>query len=137
MLLGHYADSAGRPVELAIAVYAYQATGRELVGYGQGAIAPESAWAWTDNQAPPPGGRAFRITGPGGVVRSVLAFYRVGDTLTGSETRVKIETLKVKLTGGPKCAVAILVSGLERTAAEAFLHELGPVDRLADRLCAG
>jgi exosortase A len=140
-VVGRYVDPAGRKVDLAIAVYAYQMEGRELVGYGQGAVSPGSRWAWTDDQPPPVGGRAFRITGLGGVVRDVVTFYRVGDVTTGSELRVKIETLKSKLTGGRKRAVAIIVSAIEpgdgenaRPVVNAFLKAMGPVDRLADRL---
>lgn len=136
-----YVDSRGRPVDLAIAIYASQSEGRELVGYGQGAVPPGSRWAWTDDQSAPPGGRAFRIIGPGGVVRDVVSFYRVGDILTGSDMRVKAETLKVRLLGGPKRAVAIIVTAPRampgqsaRTSIDDFLASLGPVDTVADRL---
>ena len=70
----------------------------------------------------------------------MASFYRVGDVTTGSETRVKLETLKARLLGGPQRAVAILVSaeqpaggGSARPAIDAFLRALGPIDRLADR----
>jgi exosortase A len=141
MLLSRYVDGQGRAVDIAIALYANQSEGRELVGYGQGAVPPNSHWAWTDNQPSPPDGRAFRITGLGGVVRDVIVFYRVGDVTTGSELRVKAETLKVKLLGGRKRAVALIVSAPQimprqsaRPAIDAFLARLGPVDQLADRL---
>lgn len=141
LLLARYSDGSGHAVDLAIAIYAYQAEGRELVGYGQGAVPPESRWAWTDDQPAPSNGRAFRITGPGGVVRDVVAFYRVGSTTTGNELRVKIETLKSKLGLGPQRAVGVLVSATEgvegesaRPSIDAFLRALGPVDRLADGL---
>ena len=141
LLLTRYADERGRVVDLAIAIYASQSEGRELVGYGQGAVPPGSRWAWTDDQPPPPGGRAFRITGPGGVVRDVVSFYRVGDILTGSEMRVKTETLKVRLLGGPKRAVALIATAPRtmpgqsaRGAIDDFLARLGPVDAVADHL---
>lgn len=141
LLLTRYVDSRGRPVDLAIAIYASQSEGRELVGYGQGAVPPGSRWAWTDDQSAPPGSRAFRIIGPGGVVRDVVSFYRVGDILTGSDMRVKAETLKVRLLGGPKRAVAIIVTAPRtmpgqsaRTSIDDFLASLGPVDKVADRL---
>lgn len=141
LLLSRYVDGRGRAVDLAIAIYASQSEGRELVGYGQGAVPPGSRWAWTDYQSPPLGGRAFRIMGPGGVVRDVVSFYRVGDVVTGNEMRVKTETLKVRLLGGPKRAVAIIacaprtISGQSaRPAIDDLLARLGPVDALADRL---
>jgi EpsI family protein len=138
--LAHYRDAQGRVVDLAIIVFASQSEGRELVGYGQGAVAPDSgAWAWTASAAAPPGGRAERIAS-NGVAREVLSFYRVGDVLTGSGVEVKLATLKTRLFGGPQRAVAILVSAEDsaagvsaRPAIDDFVRALGPLDRLADR----
>lgn len=137
--LGRYRDRAGREVDLAIIVFARQEEGRELVGYGQGAADEDGAWSWTADTAPPPGGRAERI-GSHGRVREVASFYRVGDTLTGSAARVKLETMRVRLLGGPQRAVAVLVAapapadGLSpRPAVDSFLRSLGPVEPLADR----
>nr|WP_238995259.1 exosortase A [Sphingomonas solaris] len=140
-VIGHYRDAAGRAVDLAIVVYGHQAEGREIVGYGQGAVDPTSDWAWTDDTRAPPQGRAFRISAPGPVVREVVTFYRVGRTTTGSDTRVKLETLRARLLGGPQRAVAILVSaeqpgaaGSARPAIDAFLTALGDPGALADRM---
>jgi exosortase A len=138
--LAHYRDALGRVVDLAIIVFASQSEGRELVGYGQGAVAPDSgAWAWTASAAAPPGGRAERIAS-NGVAREVLSFYRVGEVLTGSGVEVKLATLKTRLFGGPQRAVAILVSAEDsaagvsaRPAIDDFVRALGPLDRLADR----
>jgi EpsI family protein len=109
------------------------------VGFGQGAVGPESDWAWAEDRPAPPQGRAFSISAPGPVAREVLTFYRVGDLVTGSETRVKLETLRVRLLGGDQRAAAILVSAPEpgaRKAIDAFLRALGPVDRVAERAMA-
>jgi exosortase A len=137
--LGRYRDARGREVDLAIAVFARQEEGREIVGFGQGAVGPDSAWAWTARGAPPPGGRSDRIASHG-TVREVLSFYRVGGIVTGSDYRVKLETMKTRLLGGPRRAVAVLVSaeapaeGADpRPALDAFLADLGPVAPLADR----
>lgn len=135
-VIGRYSDSRGQLVDLAIIVYGSQAEGRELVGYGQGAVDPDGDWAWTDDRPAPPAGRAFRILAPGPVVREVVTFYRVGDVTTGSEARVKLETLKVRLLGGRQRAVAVLVSAEgrhARRAVDAFLVALGDIGALADR----
>ena len=130
--LAHYRDARGGAVDLAIIVFASQSEGRELVGYGQGAVAPEGDWAWTANAAAPPDGRAERIASHG-VEREVVSFYRVGNIVTGSGVGVKLETLKMRLLGGPQRAVAILVSSDSRAAIDDFVARLGPIDRLADR----
>jgi EpsI family protein len=137
--LGRYRDRAGHEVDLAIAVFARQSEGRELVGYGQGAARDDGVWSWTADTAPPPNGKAERI-GSHERVREVASFYRVGDILTGSPARVKLETVRVRLLGGPQRAVAVLVAaeapadGISpRPAIDAFLRDLGPIEPLADR----
>lgn len=138
LIAGRYADAQGHVVDLAIAVYARQQEGRELVGFGQGAVGPESKWAWTQPAAAPDDGLGERITAPGPVVRDVITFYSVGGTITGSAGKVKLETLKVRLLGRDQRAVAILVSAEDseghsaQAAMTAFLRSLGPVKELAD-----
>jgi exosortase A len=136
---GRYRDAAGREVDLAVAVFARQEEGRELIGFGQGAAPTDSGWAWSAAASPPPGGRAERIASHG-VLREVVSFYRVGSALTGSPAAVKLETVKVRLLGGPQRAVAILVSAAApaervspRPAIDAFLSSLGDPAALADR----
>ena len=139
LVLGHYRDAGGRVVDLAIAVFAGQGDGRKLVGFGQGAVIPNGRWAWTADEPSPPDGRAERIASHG-VARDVLSFYRVGEVLTGSQMGVKLETMKVRLFGGPQRAVAVLVSAQApaaatdpRPAIDDFLRALGPIAPLADR----
>jgi exosortase A len=141
--IAHYRNAEGREVDLAVAVFARQAEGRELVGHGQGAAAPNGNWAWTAMTAAPPNGRA-ELLASHRQTREVVSFYRVGDRLTGSAMAVKLETMKTRLFGGPQRAVAVLVSaeapgdGLSaRPAIDAFLAALGPVEPLADRAAAG
>ncbi len=131
------ADS-GATVDLAVALYADQSDGREIVGYGQGALDPASQWAWTRDTVAPAGGKAEQFTAPGPVLREVATFYRIGDKLTGSATHVKLETLKNRLLGGDSRAVAVLVSAERigdsdpRAAIDAFLTDLGDVAKVAD-----
>lgn len=141
--MGRYRNDAGQEADLAIAVFARQEEGRELVAHGQGAVAPEGNWAWTSAEAAPPGGRSERIASYG-TVREVLTFYRVGSILTGSGVAVKLETLKTRLFGGPQRAVAVMVSaeapgsGISpRPAINAFLADLGSIAPLADAAAAG
>jgi EpsI family protein len=136
----HYRDASGREVTLAVAHFSRQEEGRELVGFGQGAVGPESDWAWTADAAAPENGRAERLASHG-ELREVVSFYRVGDILTGSSARVKLETMKVRLIGGPQRAMAVLASagqqpggGDARQAIDSLLAAIGPVDAFADRL---
>jgi exosortase A len=140
-LFGEYVNANGQRVDLAVALFGWQGKGREIVGYGQGAADPQSSWSWTNDTPPPQNGKAERIFAPG-VAREVISFYRLGGLTTGSRNIVKVETLKEKLLGGDQAAVAVLISAEDskaipaRTAIEAFLHDLGSVDGLADRAVA-
>ncbi|ATW04890.1 exosortase A [Sphingorhabdus sp. YGSMI21] len=140
-LLGRYRNPVtGMEADLAIAVYDRQEDGREIVGYGQGALVPETEWSRNRALEAPAGGSAVELIAPGPVVRDVVSFYRIGGKLTGSGSVVKLETLKSRLLGGPQQAVAILVSSetrreeSPRIAIDAFLADLGPVDKLADAM---
>jgi exosortase A len=138
-VIGHYADGRGRTVDLSVAVYGSQHEGKELVGFGIGAIRENDRWVRIADLPPFSGGHALRMTGPGRVERVTVSWYRVGDTLTGSDSQVKFETLKTKLLGGNQAAVAVLLSAEQRNdgaqaAIEDFLTALGPVDAFADRM---
>ena len=111
-----------------------------MVGYGQGELAPDSGWSRNRTLDAPENAAAVELIAPGPVVRDVVSFYRIGGKLTGSASVVKLETLKNNIFGGPQQAVAILVSSESkraespRRAIDAFLSDLGPVDKLADAM---
>ncbi len=141
--VGRYRSSDGQLVDLAIVYYARQDEGREIVGFGQGPIGPDSAWAWAATGPAPPGGRLDRIVSFG-TIREVATFYRVGKIVTGSDARVKMETVRSRLLGGPQRAVAVMVSAQQpaegvspRPAIDAFLSAVGPIDQLADGAAGG
>lgn len=137
-VMGRYVDRWGRAVDLAVAVYGSQHEGKELVAFGQGAIAENDRWVRVEDLPDLAGGADLRMTAPGPVERETVTWYRVGDIVTSNERTVKLETLKTKLFGGPQRAVAVLISAERqgqdsRAAIQDFLSAAGPVDRLADR----
>ncbi len=139
-LLGRYRRDTGEEVDLFIAVYDKQSEGRELIGFGQGAVAPQSKWAWTADIPAPRNAKAERITAPGPIPRDVISFYRVNGVTSGSSAQIKLATLKARLTGGDQQAVAVMISAEHngtispRPAIDAFLADIGDVDKLADRM---
>ncbi|MEP9357349.1 exosortase A [Sphingomonas sp. KR3-1] len=139
-LIQRYADDSGRTVDLAVAVYATQHEGHELVGFGIGAIRENDKWVKIEDLGPVRQGAALRMTGPGRTEREVVTWYRIGGVLTGSEKRVKLETLRTKLLGGNQAGVAVLVSAEQgnengaHAAIQDFLGALGPVEGVADRM---
>ena len=139
-LLGRYRNAAGQEADLYIAVYDRQSEGRELVGYGQGAVGPDSKWSWIAGCDNPSTGRCEQISADNKAHREVVSFYRVGGTTSGSGSAIKLATLKARLSGGDQQAVAILVSAERvdkvqpRIAIDAFVKSLGSIDKMADRM---
>ncbi len=134
-LLGHYRDNQGRDVDLAIALYGWQAEGRKIVGYGQGAIDPDSKWAWSSDAPDPVRGKAQRMLAPGKIAREAVTYYVLGGGATGDAMTVKLRTLQGRLLGGDQTAAVVIVSseGPNRPAIDAFLTAMGPVEVQAHR----
>ncbi|MFZ2997801.1 exosortase A [Sphingobium sp.] len=139
-VMGSYRNAAGQEVDLTIATYNRQDEGRKLVGFGQGAVDPDSEWVWSSPAPAPADARGEQITAPGPTVRHVVSYYIVGrGAPTGSKPAVKVETMKARLLGTDQRAVAILLSAQEGEgrpsdpAIAAFLSDLGDVKDLADR----
>lgn len=130
-------EAAGR-VELCVARYDFQEEGRELVGYGQGAVDPDSNWRWSERLAPLGPMRVDHIASASH--RAVATLYAVGDTRTASDTAVKWATLRARLLGGNERATALLISARAeaggRAAIARFLDAAGGGDALLARLTA-
>jgi exosortase A len=137
-LFGRYRNDAGQEADLFVVVYDRQSEGRELIGFGQGAIDPDGYWSWTTDTVAPPKGRAQRIQTQG-AEREVLSFYRVNGVTSGSALQIKLATLRGRLLNGDQQAVAIIVSSEKRgnrsprPAIDAFVKSLGNIDKVADR----
>jgi exosortase A len=134
-LIGRYADAQGHQVDLAIAVYASQREGHEVIAFGVGPLREDDRWVRVTTLPDVSLGAAMRITAPGPVARVVVSWYRVGETLTASPVGVKLATLRVRMLGGPRAAVAVHVSAEEpggEAAIARFLTALGPIATLAD-----
>lgn len=121
-------------VDFAVILFDRQAEGRELVAFGQGAVAPEDIWATMAAAPPPPDGRAEWLRGPDGRVRHAETFYVIDGMVTGSRIVAKLAAAKARLLGGDTRAVAILLSTEDRPeASAAFLSAAGAVTDLAQR----
>lgn len=134
-LLGSYVDAGGARVDLAIAVYAAQREGHELVGFGIGPLREEDRWVRVATLPPLGAGAAMRIRAPGPVERIVVSWYRIGNITTGSAAIAKLATLRARLLGGRQAAVAVHLSAEQPGAAAAinsFRAALGSIERLAD-----
>ena len=138
-LLGRYRNAANQQVDVGIALYGWQAEGRKIVGFAQGAIDPASKWSWAADTKAPVGGKAEQMRAPGKVTQEAVTFYVLGGGATGNAMTVKLRTLESRLLGGDQSAAVIIVSAQgaqARSAIDAFLTSMGPVDAQATRLVA-
>ncbi|AYJ87503.1 exosortase A [Sphingomonas paeninsulae] len=141
-LYGRYRDASGQSVDLAIALYGWQNEGREIVGFAQGAVDPDSKWKWTATAAPPPAGKAERLMAPGRLAREALTFYVLGGGSTGSSMTVKLRTLRARLLGGDQGAAVVILSAEDgpghpaRLAIDRFMQAFGPPQAQTARLFA-
>jgi exosortase A len=139
-LLGRYADSEGRDVDVFLALYASQHEGREAGGSGEGALPPDSAWAW---QSPGPAvdhARSDRLLAEGRIERLAETTYRTGDLMTGSNARLKLAAMGDRLLLRARPTTVLILSAEARPgkpAADAiarFRRAAGPLDRWKDRI---
>ncbi len=135
-----YQNATGQIIDIAIIVFDRQAEGREIIGFGNGAIDPKNKWVWVADMPPPAKGKSERIKTPGPISRDVISFYRVAGITSGSGMQIKLATLRSKLFGGNQQAIAILVSAeyqsdtSQRPVIDKFLNDMGDVDKVADQL---
>lgn len=138
-LIGHYANAAGQRVDLAVALYGWQGQGREIVGYGQGAVDPASQWAWATDLSPVGLGHRERLIGPNKAQRTAISYWFVGGRPMKGRAAVKLATLRAHLTGGDRSAATLIVSA-EGAAGEgavfAFVRDMGDPARQAQALFA-
>ncbi|MGJ8537815.1 MAG: exosortase C-terminal domain/associated protein EpsI, partial [Parasphingopyxis sp.] len=133
---GRYSDANGRVVDVAVAYFANQTEGRELVSFGQGGLPAETEWSRVEDTDAPPSGHAYRITAPGPVFREIFQYMRIGALTTGSASRAKIETMRARLLGGDQSAIGIVLSAEGRDARgiiESFLDDSDGIETLVDR----
>ncbi len=136
-LLRQFANDRGQVVTVAIGGYNHQAEGREVVAFGQGAVDPDSKWAWSASLPAVEGAKTERLLHPGPVLRDAATWYVVDGKVTGSARAAKLAGLKARLVGGDPRALSLIISSEERrggrNAIEDFLSASSGVNAMADR----
>lgn len=131
-----YRNADDQIVDLTIGYYASQDEGRELVGFGQGGLPPETEWSWIENSPSPRWARAYRIMAPGPVSRDVFEYNWIGGSPVQGRARAKLETLRARLFGDDQSAIGITVSAEgrdARAALERFITDSGEIETLVDQ----
>jgi EpsI family protein len=119
--------------DLAVILFDRQQEGRELVGFGQGAVAPEGDWAVMSGARAPDRGLGQWLRSPGGRIRHAVTWYLVGGTVTGSRIGAKVAATLSRLSGGDPKAEAILISSVDERTTASFLKDARSVQEMADR----
>ncbi|KGB52407.1 ABC transporter precursor [Sphingopyxis sp. LC81] len=136
-LIRHFSNDKGQMVTVAVGGYEHQAEGREVVAFGQGAIDPDSKWAWSASLPAVEGAKTERLLHPGPVLRDAATWYVVDGKVTGDPRRAKLAGLKARLLGGDPRALSLIISSEERNggrnAIEDFLSASGGAKAMADR----
>ncbi|VWX46464.1 exosortase A [Novosphingobium sp. 9U] len=139
-LLGSYADAAGHRVDVFYALYASQSEGHEAGGFGEGALVPQSEWAWQANATPLAESHGERLLGAGHVGRVAHTWYRTGPLLTGSNARLKLAAMADRLALRTRATMVLIVSAEDlrgapaEPAIRAFVHAAGPLGTWMDRI---
>jgi exosortase A len=135
--LRHFSNNNGQVVTVAIGGYERQAEGREVVAFGQGAVDPDSKWAWSASLPAVEGAKTERLLHPGPVLRDAATWYVVDGQVAGSPRAAKLAGLKARLFGGDPRALSLIVSSEERrggrNAIEDFVSASGGAKAMADR----
>ncbi len=142
-LLGRYADARGRTVDVFYALYARQGEGAEAGGFGEGALTPETPWAWAAPGPAVPDARSDRLAAPGPVERLAETRYRVGTLTTGSNLRLKLAVIADHLFLRARPTQLLIVSAegggvsAQADALADFRRSTGPVGAWMDGIVSG
>lgn len=133
----YYRD--GKVVSIYLGAYNRQHDKAEIIGYGQGAVAPSEIWTWAQNlddphtQRQPVVPKAFQMNSAYGT-RDVWQWYYVNGRIVTNDYAAKLESLKAKLFGGPLLSASLIVSAerFDRTQPvtpdmDEFMQAFGPV----------
>lgn len=139
-LQGRYRSASGHEVDVFLALYAAQAEGREAGGFGEGALRPDTGWAWSAAGAAVQDAKVDRLLAGGSVQRLTETYYRTGSLLSGSNLKLKMANMQDRLLLRARPTTMLILSAEDRPGfpAEAALAEFrqsaGPVDQWMDRI---
>ena len=138
-LLGRYADGDGHVVDVFYALYAAQGPGKKAGGFGEGALRPDTGWAWQASGPVVPDAKSDRLLAGGPTERLAQTSYRTGDLVTGSNLALKLANIedRVVLRRRPTMMLILSTEGGSTPAAQsiaAFRTSIGPIGSWMDRI---
>lgn len=129
-----YTDAQGRTVDVALAAFARQDEGREIVGYGQGAADPDSGWQLIAPVGQLAGAEVRQLFLKGQMRRVTASWFVVRGMLTPHPRTAKVQTALARLgSGDPRAAALVLSSERGGDAMRDWLAAAGGARKVADR----
>lgn len=138
-----YANAAGQSVDLSFALYDRQGEGKEAGGFGEGAMPLGGRWAWERPGPPFAQARSDVLQAPGPVHRLAVTWYRDGNTITGSNLRLKLANMVDRLLLRRRATMVLILSAEDGQGAPAqtlvagFLGGGGPPAAWFDHIGSG
>lgn len=142
-LLGRYADGKGHEVDVFFALYSSQSDGREAGGFGEGALTPDTGWAWLAPGPAVPDAMSDRLLTAATLERVAETRYRTGDLLTGRNFELKLANMRDRLLLRARPTMLLILSSEKRGDAPpeesiaTFRRAAGPMAPWMDRLASG
>ncbi|RME61578.1 MAG: EpsI family protein, partial [Alphaproteobacteria bacterium] len=106
-------------VSVYAAIYGNQDARRELIAFGNTALAPARKWSWLNSDTRPVriGGqtvdvRVYRARGPYGVIRDIWQVHWVGGRVVADDKWAKAHGALAKLLGGERAAGTLVLSAV-------------------------
>ncbi len=139
-LLGSYQNISGQQVDVFIALYSSQDETREAGGFGQGALMPDTEWRWLEPGKALGTAKTDYLLANGHVKRFAATWYRTGDLLSGSNSSLKLATMRDKLLLSARPTTALIVSSEAMgdedpaVAVSEFTKDVGSLGQWIDRI---
>jgi exosortase A len=139
-LLGRYADGDGHVVDVFYALYAAQGPGKKAGGFGEGALPPDTGWAWQAAGPIVPDAKSDRLLAGGPTERLAETTYRTGDLATGSNLSLKLANIEDRLLLRQRPTMMLILSAEEGSGPKAaqsiaaFRASAGPIGSWMDRI---
>ena len=132
-LLGRYRSESGAQVDVFFALYSHQGDGSEAGAFGEGALTPDTPWRWSHPGASLDGGHGEWLQAYTDTRRYAVTWYAAGDTITGSNARLKLASMAQQLAVSAEPTMLLILSTEEpdpvraRSAIAQFRTASGPL----------
>ncbi len=110
-ILARYADDKGHVIDVFFAAYANQGPHKKADGFGDGAVPPDSGWAWMGAGPAQDGAASDRLLASGTWQRLAQTSYHIGDMTTGSRMKLRLAIMADRMLLRARPVGLLIISG--------------------------